>query len=97
MSADAEIAEIKREYFDRLCNARQVWIVEECGAEFIVHRWTGGEWKNGAGVAPPSSYPTLRKTAARILQLFGTGAVAPQTWPERVCIGTITKAAQSAE
>lgn len=89
---DEEIAQIKRETFERLRTARQLWIIEERGAEFIVHQWTGAEWKNGAGVGPPTGYPTLRKAAARLLQLLGTGAVAPQTWPEDIGIGNVTLA-----
>lgn len=90
MTPDEQIADIKREAFDRFKGSRQVWIVEEIGADFRVHYWTGDEWKNGAGVSPQHDYPTLRKAAARLLQLFGVGAVSPQTWPERVCIGEIT-------
>jgi len=90
MTFDEEIDEIKRETFDLFKDSRRVWIIEERGAEFIVHDWTGTSWQNGAGVAPAHDYPTLRKAAARLLQLLGTGPVAPQTWPERVCIGEIT-------
>ena len=87
---EAEIIEIKREYFDRLKNSRRVWIIEERDAEFVVHHWYGVGWQNGTGVGPPHEYPTLRKAAARLLQLLGVGAVAPQTWPEETCIGEIT-------
>jgi hypothetical protein len=98
MTPEETIAEIKRETFDVFKDSRSVWIIEERGAEFIVHRWHGSEAKFGAGVGPSSDYPTLRKAAARFLQLLGTGPVAPQTWPEEVCIGTVTtEAAQSAE
>lgn len=89
MTPDETIAAIKKEVFDVLKHSRRVWIIEERGSEFIVHRWSGSEWKNGAGVGPPSAYPTLRKAAARLLQLLGVGAVAPQTWPEQCCIGSI--------
>ncbi len=41
------------------------------------------------GVGPPTEYPTLRKAASRFLQLLGTGVVAPQTWPEDICIGHV--------
>lgn len=90
MNAEQIVAQIKRETFDAFKDSRRVWIIEERGAEFIVHSWSGPDWKNGEGVAPASSYPTLRKAAARLLQLCDVGAVAPQTWPECVCIGEVT-------
>lgn len=86
MTPDEEVAQIKRDTFDAFKDSRNVWIIEERGADFIVHSWNG---ENGAGVGPPSSYPTLRKAAARLMQLLHVGPVAPQTWPEAVCIGTI--------
>lgn len=89
MTPEEEIASIKAGTFDHFKDSRRVWIVEERGADFIVHSWTGSEWKNGGGVDPPGTYPTLRKAAARMLQLFGVGLVAPQTWPEQVCIGSV--------
>ena|SRR5690349_15717571 len=90
MTPDEEINNIKCDHFDRFRNSHQVWFIEEVGGEFVVQEWSGPGYKNGAGVAPSSSYPTLRKAAARLLQLLGTGAVAPQTWPESVCIGEVT-------
>jgi hypothetical protein len=90
MTFDEEIAQIKRDTFDFFKDSRRVWIVEERGAEFIVHDWMGPSYVHGPGVAPASVYPTLRKAAARLMQLFAVGPVAPQTWPEKVCIGSIT-------
>lgn len=90
MTFDEEISEFKRNTFDTFKDSRQVWIIEERGAEFIIHTWNGSSHTHGAGIGPPSSYPTLRKAAARLLQLLHTGPVAPQTWPEEVCVGTIT-------
>lgn len=92
MTPDETIAKIKQETFEVLRQSRRVWMIEERGAEFVVHTWLGDDWKNGAGVGPPSSYPTLRKATARLLQLLEIGPVAPQTWPESVCLGTITTA-----
>lgn len=89
---DRVIDEIKVDTFERfLLGARRVWIIEENPlGDFTVHSWSGPEGKHGAGVAPAAAYPTLRKAAARLLQLLETGPVAPQTWPEDVCIGTVT-------
>lgn len=84
MTFEEEIAQMKAEHFETLTTSRTVWIIEERGADFIVHQWNDG------GIAPQSAYPTLRKAAARLLQLLHVGAVAPQTWPEDVCIGNVT-------
>lgn len=89
MAPEEEIAKIKRDTFETFKDSRRVWIIEERVAEFIVHNWTGEDAPHGAGVGPGSSYPTLRKAAARLLQLLHVGPVAPQTWPESVCIGSI--------
>jgi Uma2 family endonuclease len=91
MAPNEEIAQIKREHFARLAGSRQVWLIEEAGGQFTVHHWTGPDWINGPGVAPQSDYPTLRKAAARLLQLLRVGPVAPQTWPEEVCVGVINR------
>lgn len=80
-----DIVEIKREHHSRWMGASNLWVVEETtSGRFSVQHHTPD------GVAPPSQYPTIRKAAARLLQLFGCGAVAPQTTPEEVCIGTVT-------
>ncbi len=90
MTPDEEIARIKVETFARLATARRVWIIEENGADFTVHQWSGNDAQFGAGVAPPSSYLNLRKAAARLLQLLHLGPIAPQTWPEEIGIGTVS-------
>ena len=95
MSPNETIAEIKRETFDIFKDSPHVWIIEERGAEFIVHTWCGKDHVNGPGVGPATSYPTLRKAAARFLQMLGVGAVAPQTWPEDICIGATDQEATS--
>lgn len=92
MTPDGIIAEIKQETFDIFKGSPHVWIIEERGAEFIVHSWSGPGHIHGSGVGPPGSYPTLRKAAARLLQLLHVGAVAPQTWPEDVCINLTSTA-----
>ncbi len=84
MTFEDEIAKIKAEHFATFKDSRRVWIIEERGADFIVHNWSPG------GVGPTSSYPTLRKAGARLLQLLHIGAVAPQTWPEEIGIGNVT-------
>lgn len=89
MTPDETIAQIKHETFETFRWSRRVWVIEERGAQFIVHTWSGSEWTNGAGVGPPHEYPTLRKATARFLQMLGVGPVAPQTWPESNRIGSV--------
>lgn len=87
MSSDYDKAmEIRREYHEQWLR-QKVWAISENDdGTFRVHR------HNDGGVAPPHDYPTLRKAAARMLQLLEVGAVAPQTWPERTCIGYVETA-----
>lgn len=94
MTFEQEVSKIKSDTFESLKDSRRVWIVEERGADFIIHAWIGPDYTHGPGVGPTSSYPTLRKAAARLMQLFAIGPVAPQTWPEEACIGTITQSPQ---
>ena len=86
-----EIAQMRSEYHAAWLK-RKVWVISENeDGSFTVHR------HDPNGVAPPSEYPTLRKAAARLLQLLGTGVVPPQTWPENVCVGTITHQSAAGE
>ena len=74
----SDIREIRSEYHTAWLN-RKVWAISENDdGTFTVHQ------HDTEGVAPPTTYPTLRKAAARLLQLLKTGPVPPQTWPERV-------------
>jgi hypothetical protein len=84
------IASIKTDTFEILRNASRVWIIEENQSGFRVHAWTGSGSEFGPGVAPPTSYPTVRSSVARLLQLLRIGPVSAQTWPEDICVGTIT-------
>lgn len=93
MLDNQEILQFKQRTFDVFKNSRRVWLIEERGAEFIVHAWDGPDGEFGPGVGPPTSYPTLRKAAARLLQILHVGPVAPQMHPEEACIGSITTAA----
>jgi hypothetical protein len=88
--ADDTITTIKDETFSQVRDARQLWFIVERDGQFEVRHWMGQSYINGEGVGPPTTYPTLRKAASRLLQLLGTGAVAPQTWPEEICIGSVT-------
>lgn len=79
------VESIKQETFGRLKSARLFIIEEGVDGEWIIHQW------HNEGVAPQSSYPTKRLAAARLLQLLHIGPVAPQTHPEKICIGTVEK------
>lgn len=83
MTPEQEIEEIKNATFKKFKNAKQTWILEDYGAGFILHTWTPD------GVAPPTSYASKREIASRLLQLLQIGPVAPQTWPEEVCISSV--------
>jgi len=79
----SELDDMQREHFASWVG-REVWaIIETSDGQFQVYHQTAD------GVAPPSEYPTKRKAVARLLQLIRTGPVAPQTWPERACIGSV--------
>lgn len=80
----AEIESIRQENFARIAKAHKTLMIVEVGGQFEVHEHTP------TGIAPTSIYPTKHKAAARVLQLLGIGPVAPQTWPEQVCIGNIS-------
>lgn len=80
--SDRELEEIRDQAFGHLRQSRALMIVETAeGFEVWDHSPTG--------IAPPSCYPTKREAAARLLQLLGIGPVAPQTWPEAACIGSV--------
>ncbi len=92
MTDEQEIVDgLKADAFAGFRDSPRVWILEESiQGVFAVHRWYGTTWKNGPGVGPLGVYPTLRKAAARLLQLLGTGVIAPQSWPEQYEIGSVT-------
>jgi hypothetical protein len=43
--------------------------------------------ERGESVYPHTQKATAREVVARLMQLMEIGPVAPQTYPERVCIG----------
>lgn len=47
---------------------------------------------NDQSVGPVIEYNTRRQAAARLLQLMELGPVAPQTWPESICVGHAERA-----
>jgi hypothetical protein len=81
-SQDPDIIAIQDEHHERLRRRRR-WIIAECAEGYEVHEWSA------TGVAPPTSYPTKRLAAARVLQLLGIGPVAPQDHPESICVGFV--------
>ncbi len=60
-------------------------IVDEEDGTFSIHE----HMKDG--VAPPCVKTNKRELAARFLQCFGVGPVAPQDHPEEICVGVIEK------
>lgn len=81
---DPHIVRLQDEHHERLRKVRR-WVIAEQPDGYEVHEWSED------GVAPPSRHATKRLAAARILQLLGTGPVAPQTDPEEVCITEVSR------
>lgn len=79
---DAEVVSIQDEYHSKFRKLKR-WIIVEAADGFTVHEWTVD------GVAPPTTYPTARLAASRLLQLLKVGPVGPQDHPEAVCVGSI--------
>ena len=59
--------------------------------KFVLTEREDGSWSieesDGSSVWPTTTKKTKREMAARLLQLLDLGPVAPQTEPERVCVG----------
>lgn len=62
---------------------RQRITVTDTGAGFVIDEETPDS------VMPQTHKATAREAIARVMQLLQVGPVAPQTWPEEVCIGFI--------
>ena len=88
--SDAEVEKFKADYFEAF-RPREMWaIVDLPNGKFGVY------WHSAESVGPLSEYNTKRQAAARLLQMLQCGPVAPQTWPEAICVGTINYARQDA-
>lgn len=83
LAMDEEIVQMQDSYHEKFRRLHR-WIIVEDVDGFTVHEWTID------GVAPPSTYPTARLAASRLLQLLRLGPVGPQDHPEDVCVGTVT-------
>jgi hypothetical protein len=78
------IFRLKQETFEtHLRNCPLLILAENDDGSFTVHRWSK------ESVFSAHDYATARLAAARMLQLLGTGPVAPQTFPEQTCIGVV--------
>jgi hypothetical protein len=78
---DNELQAMRQGHYERFARADRVHFIVEIDGRFEVHQHTPD------GIAPPSTYNAGRQAVARVMQLMRTGPVAPQTWPEEVCIG----------
>lgn len=83
MSDSFTVDDCKNDMAARIRNARAIAIVENSDGTVTVEQWSKDS------VCPSVTYPNKREAAARVLQLLGIGPVAPQTWPETVCIGSV--------
>lgn len=79
---DEETKQIAQEHHANWLGKRVIAIVETQNG-YEIHQHTEDS------VFPKSDYATKREAASRVLQLLGIGPVAPQTWPERACIGEV--------
>lgn len=81
--ANPEVEQFKRDYFATFA-PRQMWaIIDLPNGKYGVY------WHSAGSVGPLSEYNTKRQAAARLLQMLECGPVAPQTWPEDICVGTV--------
>lgn len=78
-----EVSEIQAEWNTSWRDKRRWIVVEEGDGTYTIHEHTKDS------VYPPVTKKNLRETASRLLQLFNIGPVAPQDYPEQVCVGEI--------
>ena len=81
---DAEMNEIQAHWNASWRNKRRWIIVDDEDGTFSIHEHTADS------VCPPITKPNKRDAAARLLQCMELGPVAPQDYPERICVGEIT-------
>ena len=81
---DAETDEMQTHWNESWRHKRRWILVEEGDGTYSVHEHMTD------GVAPPITKPNKRDAAARLLQCLGVGPVAPQDYPEEICVGEIT-------
>lgn len=82
MTRDPEVVAIQKQWFTDYSEHKR-WIIVEVseGYELHIH--------DCENVWPVVTYPTKREVAARLLQLFHMGPVAPQIQAEKVQIGSV--------
>lgn len=78
-----DITAMQAEWNIKWRDKRRWIIVEEGDGTYSIHEHMTD------GVAPPTVKPNKREVAARLLQLLQVGPIAPQDFPEEVCIGKI--------
>lgn len=79
----ADITEMQATWNTSWRDKRRWIIVEEIDGTYSIHEHTSDS------IAPPTIKPNKREVASRLLQLFDIGPVAPQDYPEGICIGEI--------
>lgn len=81
-----ELIDNMQAHWNSLWRNKRRWIlVEEGDGTYSVHEHMID------GVATPCIKPNKREAASRLLQLLGIGPVAPQDYPESICVGEITQ------
>lgn len=79
----ADITEMQAHWNAKWRDKHRWIIVDEGDGTYSIHEHMID------GVAPPTLKPNKREVAARLLQLLGIGPVAPQDFPEEICVGEI--------
>ncbi len=68
---------------------REEWAGQELVAITMKDGWWTVHMHGPDSVHPQIQYATPQEAVARVMQLLKTGPVDPQTWPERVCVGSV--------
>lgn len=76
-----QITEIQAKWNESWRDKKRWIIVEEDDSTYSIHEHTKD------GVAPPCVKPDKRSIVSRFLQLLQISPVAPQTYPEEICVG----------
>lgn len=79
----ADITQMQAEWQAGWRDKERIIIVMELDGTYIIHQHTKDS------VYCPTEKKTAREVASRLLQLLNVGPVAPQDWPEEICVGEI--------
>lgn len=78
-----DISAMQADWYASWRDKRRWIIVEDGDGTYSIHEHTKDS------VYCPTVKSNLREVASRLLQLFNIGPVAPQDYPEEICIGEV--------